>query len=108
MEAMKGRKAIEKKQHGFIKDKPGLTVPVAAFGKMTLPMGMRRAVLAIFLNFDKAFYVVCHGILVASLERCGLNWWMTSWVENCLEHLAQSSNQQYKDDLLTIFKWHPP
>lgn len=74
IEAMKDRKVIEKKQCGFIKGEPGLTVPVAAFGKMTLPMGKRRAVLATFLNFDKAFYVVCHGILVASLERCGLNW----------------------------------
>lgn len=93
---------MRKKQSRFIWSKPSLTILVAAFGEMILCMDKWRVVLPAFLNFAKAFYVVFRSIHVASLERCGLNWWMTSWVENCLEHLAQGSNQQYKADLLRV------
>lgn len=60
-------------QCGFIKCKPGLTVPIAPFGEITQLIDERRAVPA--SSFAKAFYMVC---LVVSLERCGLNWQMTS------------------------------
>ena len=55
MEAMKDRKVIEKKQCGFIKGKPGLTVLIAAFGDMSLPMDKRRAVLATSLTSPRLF-----------------------------------------------------
>lgn len=59
----------------FIKYKPGLTVPITAFGEITQLTDERRAVPATSFDFAKAFYMVC---LVAILERCGLKWEMTS------------------------------
>ena len=50
---------------------------------------MRERLLAVYLNFIKAFNTVSHSILLEKLVACGLNRYSLSWVKNWLEGWAQ-------------------
>ncbi|KAK4832991.1 LOW QUALITY PROTEIN: hypothetical protein QYF61_027015 [Mycteria americana] len=47
-----------------------------------------RAVEVFYLDFNKAFVIICHSILIAKLVRYSLNKWTTLQAENC-QHKIQ-------------------
>jgi len=50
---------------------------------------MRERLLAVYLNFIKAFNTVSHSILLEKLVACGLNRYSLSWVKIWLEGWAR-------------------
>jgi len=43
----------------------------------------------VYLDVSKAFHTVSHNILLGKLRKCGLDEWMVSWIENCLNGRTQ-------------------
>ena len=50
---------------------------------------MGRAVIAVYLDFSKAFDTFSHSILVMKLRKCGMDEWMMRKTENWLTGRAQ-------------------
>ena len=73
-------------QHGFTKGKSCLTnqVPFTNSG-LAASVDKQRTMDIIYLDFCKAFDMVPHNLLVATLERYRLDGWTVRWLRDWLD-----------------------
>ena len=88
---MKGKKVIWNSPHRLTRGKQCLTNLIAFYDKMDGSMDEGRAAEVFYLDFNKAFDVICHSILIAKLVRYSLNKWTTLQVENCQHKIQMMS-----------------
>jgi len=43
----------------------------------------------VYMNFSKAFDIVCHDILLGKLRKCALDEWSVKWIENWVNGRTQ-------------------
>jgi len=67
------KKVTDMNQHGFTKGKPHQNNLIPFYGQVIVSADKGRVVGVVFCDFSKAFNMVSHGILVARLERNGLD-----------------------------------
>ncbi|PKU42753.1 rna-directed dna polymerase from mobile element jockey- hypothetical protein [Limosa lapponica baueri] len=79
---VKDKKVIGNRQHGFMKQKSCLTVPL--YNEITSLVDKRRAGDGVYLDFSKAISTVSHNILMDSLPKCGIDKCTVTWIENWL------------------------
>jgi len=48
-----------------------------------------RAVVVVYLDFNKACDMVSHNLLLGKLRKCGLDEWSVKWIENWLNGRTQ-------------------
>jgi len=87
---VQNNQGIRPNQHDFTKDRSCLTNLISFCEQVDVNIWwMRERLLAVYLNFIKAFNTVSHSILLEKLVACGLNRYSLSWVKIWLEGWAQ-------------------
>jgi len=83
------KKVIGSSQHGFTKGKSCLTNLITFHDGMTSWVDEERAVVVVYLDFNKAFDTVSHNILTSKLRKWGLDEWSVRCIENRLNGRTQ-------------------
>ncbi|GAB0209228.1 hypothetical protein GRJ2_003388500 [Grus japonensis] len=73
---------IRPSQHGFVKGRSCLTNLISFYDKVTLLVDEGKAVDVVYLDFNKAFDIVSHSILLENLAAHGLDGRTLRWVKN--------------------------
>lgn len=69
----KDNKMIRSRQHGFTKQKSGMTDLIALYMEMTCSMDEERAYDVFYFRFTKTFDTLSHNILIDKLMKHGLD-----------------------------------
>ncbi|KAK4821580.1 hypothetical protein QYF61_023487 [Mycteria americana] len=80
---------IKPSPHGFRKGRSCLTNLTSFYNKVTRLVDKGKAVVAVYLDFSKAFDTVSHSILLEKLAAHGLDGCTLRWVKNWLDDQAQ-------------------
>ncbi|PKU46081.1 rna-directed dna polymerase from mobile element jockey-like [Limosa lapponica baueri] len=89
MQHMKDAQVIRPSQHGFMKGRSCLTNLISCYDKVTHLVDERKAVDIVYLDFNKAFEMVSHSILLEKVAAHGLHGSTLHWVKNWLEGQAR-------------------
>ena len=80
---------IGNSQHGFRYGRSPQTNLMEFFEKLTVWMDEGRSIDKVYLNFAKAFDVVCHKRLVVKLRAKGIDGKLLAWIEDWLSKRKQ-------------------
>ncbi|CAH2088841.1 unnamed protein product [Euphydryas editha] len=80
---------ISPEQHGFMKNKSTTSNLLEYKNYLCQAFAQRIQVDSIYTDFSKAFDRVCHSILCAKLENCGIHGNLLRWVESYLCRRSQ-------------------
>ncbi|KAK4811277.1 hypothetical protein QYF61_023329 [Mycteria americana] len=86
---VENNQGIKPSQHGFRKGRSCLTNLISFYDKVTRLVDEGKAVDVVYLDFNKAFDTVSHGILLEKLAAHGLDGCTLRWVKNWLDGRAQ-------------------
>ncbi|KAK4825246.1 hypothetical protein QYF61_025645, partial [Mycteria americana] len=86
---VENNQGIKPSQHGFRKGRSCLTSLISFYDKVTHLVDEGKAVDVVYLDFNKAFDMVSHSILLEKLAAHGLDGCTLRWVKNWLDGRAQ-------------------
>ena len=80
---------INKHQHGFLSRKSTTANLLKTFDDWILAINDRASIITAYIDFSKAFDVVCHNKLLHKLAACGITGNLLSWINNFLSGRSQ-------------------
>ena len=86
---LKQKGLINKHQHGFLSRRSTTTNLLETFDDWTLAINDRSSIIATYIDFSKAFDVVCHNKLLYKLAAYGISGNLLSWIKNFLTGRSQ-------------------
>jgi len=80
---------INKQQHGFLRKRSTVTNLIETMHDWTLAVENKQSVACAYIDYSKAFDVVCHSKLMVKLASYGISGNLLSWMESFLEGRSQ-------------------
>ena len=82
-------KLINKAQHGFLAKHSTVSQLLECTNDWTLSMANRHLVDCVYIDFKRAFDVVCHSKLITKLQAYGISGKLLTWIAAFLSHRTQ-------------------
>ena len=82
-------KLINKAQHGFMAKHSTVTQLLECTNDWSLSMSNRRLVDCVYIDFKRAFDVVCHSKLITKLQAYGIGGKLLTWISAFLSNRTQ-------------------
>ena len=75
---------INKHQHGFLSRRSTTTNLMETFNEWTLAINDKASIISAYIDYSKAFDVICHNKLLHKLAAYGVAGNLLSWIRNFL------------------------